>query len=791
MALIDWLYRVVFSFVVEYSAFLVVDKFVKSVLKNTTTDEEKRTIWMYESWALFIECLLFYLIYQVPYFLILFTSLTIGYTQLSGRSSFSVFLANLRAHWENHMQHEESLKQIERQKQQQQHLQQQALGIAGLNHSTAADLGNLSGQGSELGYGTKYQLFNKQSHLNYPPNATVVPGQERPAYSLELTSVTYRDVINKGSVLYPVSSTNWNNSEPITRVDSHSASLMYRQSETNSNALQFQDNNIKRTLWSNVNLQRRSLHSDTNAKIQQNPVSSIKSKLMNIMRFGNTAPMPVGLTNNGQNMCFINSVIQCLARSPFLVDYLTADAAKESECTVAESELLSTLAELLDILTIDPPSSEHKVFSAVKFCKAASMLNPSLVSPPENKLAQQDAAEFLMWLLSILHHILNKNRQALECDSSMIVKDDKFSSPRLANLKLIYGDLNANRIRELKDQCRREIAVANGLENESYAEAIQRLSDLEWLTHKQANDTIIDNLFTGQLVEAYHSLEHGHISVNLQAFNVLPVPIAAPRYSAGRLVMLEDCFTSFCNIEILTENPSESHNQHEPLIQIPNFQKKRTLGRINLGATPVSRKPSHLGLTDLPSPIYQPLLQPTISVIQPMSPPVGSLISNESCNLDHAFKTSTPIGSENAMSLSQAKLQRRCLLRQLPECLIIQLMRFRYDSSENVSTKVKTSVSIRLNHFNLKDAIYDTVTQRSDLTAPAAGFVYELYGLCLHLGGDSTSHGHYISYCLIGTKWYRMDDENVNEVNMDYQLNSEEIKENAYLLFYRRMNSKT
>ena len=346
------------------------------------------------------------------------------------------------------------------------------------------------------------------------------------------------------------------------------------------------------------------------------------------------------------------------------------------------------------------------------------------------------------------------------------------------------------------------------------------MSDLEWLTHKQTNDTVIDGLFTGQLVEAYHSLEHGHISVALQAFNILPVPIAAPRFSSG-LVMLEDCFTNFCNIENLSDVPAGIAQQlqhqdngvvvgqanREPLIQLGGGARRRNVGHnTGLGGTPLTRKPphlSHLAGGYMPSPIHQSVLpaqlgqdpssQPLLMSSPPSSSPAfGQREKND--NLEFAdnnnFRTSTPIGGEvpTQRSAFLSRLQRRCLLRQLPECLIIQLMRFRYDQAARIPTKVTTSVSIRLRSFNLRDVIYDTVTHRSDLTAHPGGYIYELYALCLHLGGNSTSHGHYVSYCLDGEKWYRMDDQDVVEVNMEYQLSTEEIRQNAYLLFYRKMN---
>ena len=333
---------------------------------------------------------------------------------------------------------------------------------------------------------------------------------------------------------------------------------------------------------------------------------------------------------------------------------------------------------------------------------------------------------------------------------------------------------------------------------------------------------MIDGLFTGQLVEAYHSLEHGHISVTLQAFNILPVPIAAPRFSSG-LVMLEDCFTNFCNIENLPDVPAGisqqlphqdngilgGHTKREPVVQLSGATRRRNLSHSGgLGNTPVTRKPSHLShLTGayMPSPIHQSVLptqfgpdlnsQPHLmSSPPPSSPPtLGQRENGENMEFldNNNFRTSTPIGGEVSTQRPAflSRLQRRCLLRQLPECLIIQLMRFRYDQSARIPTKMTTSVSIRLRSFNLHDVIYDTVTRRSDLTAHPGGYIYELYALCLHLGGNSTSHGHYVSYCLDGEKWYRMDDQDVVEVNMEYQLSTEEIRQNAYLLFYRKMNA--
>lgn len=379
-------------------------------------DQEKRSIWLYESVCLSLICILIYLFHHVPYLLIVLTSITFAYTQVFGRAGFTNAFANLRSHWENHLQHEESMKQIERQKQQQQQLQQQALGLAGVNHNKVANLNNQVIKGHELGYGQNF--LSKHANLQYPPNATVIPGNNRPTYSIG-PSVAYREAIEQSSRIFTSQAgRNWNNVGHFSNEDSLPFRLNRGQYDNNRSRLQDIDSSVKKTLWSNTNLQRRSLHhSQQLDKLPKSmpSSSSIKKKFMNVIGFRPTVPKPVGLVNNGQNMCFINSVVQCLARSPFLVECITADAAKELECNVAESNLLSSLAELLDILTIDPSCSDNKAFNATRFRKAVSGLNPSLVSPPGEQLKQQDAAEFLMWLLATVHTILNKNSQVLEC----------------------------------------------------------------------------------------------------------------------------------------------------------------------------------------------------------------------------------------------------------------------------------------------------------------------------------------------------------------------------------------
>ena len=96
-------------------------------------------------------------------------------------------------------------------------------------------------------------------------------------------------------------------------------------------------------------------------------------------------------------------------------------------------------------------------------------------------------------------------------------------------------------------------------------------------------------------------------------------------------------------------------------------------------------------------------------------------------------------------------------------------------------------VQVDLNDLDLGHLVVDSIMQREDLASLNESHHYQLYGVCLHVAGPSGHSGHYISYSrAMDGRWYKYDDELVSHVNMVYELNTLTVRENAYLLFYRK-----
>ena len=367
---------------------------------------------------------------------------------------------------------------------------------------------------------------------------------------------------------------------------------------------------------------------------------------------------------------------------------------------------------------------------------------------------------------------------------------------------------------------------------EAYAEPIQRLSDLEWLTYKESNNSVIDDLFMGQLVEAQRCVECNHISVNIQTFNVLPVPIVEPRQLNG-LVYLEDCFTKFGTTEDLVGpnglrcecgggrhtkvpgfTPVRGQQQQQqqqwgspPVVATCPSSQHAVYNNNNTGASPALANGGAGSIVGsrLPAGLYrrkQQLLRSdsalTASPVHATAmSPISSLreeeVNDSGFHDNQMIRTSTPIHAPPQSPVAKfTDGQRRSLLRQLPECLVIQLMRFTQHGLE--ITKLHKPVSVPLQGLDLTHLVIDNVMQREEIgsnSLTSNNYKYELYGVCVHLGGENMACGHYLAYSKhVDGSWYKFDDESVVPVNMEYELTTKYVRENAYLLFYKKTGAQ-
>lgn len=128
-------------------------------------------------------------------------------------------------------------------------------------------------------------------------------------------------------------------------------------------------------------------------------------------------------------------------------------------------------------------------------------------------------------------------------------------------------------------------------------------------------------------------------------------------------------------------------------------------------------------------------------------------------------------------------------LKDLPEILVINFKRFKYD--ENVDKMVKLFDSISypstLRLFNTT-----TTSKKNEDKSEDDFSLYDLYALVVHIGGGPM-HGHYISLCKIKAKlWLLFDDETVELVDDAYVMrffgNGPGLA-SAYILFYQKCDT--
>ena len=227
---------------------------------------------------------------------------------------------------------------------------------------------------------------------------------------------------------------------------------------------------------------------------------------------------PPGLSNTG-NICFLVSVIHCLAGIEGFVSLLLQFPTPQEE---SDNNLISSLQLVIQ-------QCQNWNLSSIKPNKlllAISSLAPHLVTIRSQ--SQQDAGEFLLWLLDALHEMHKKaNKVDMTEEKQSVIARLQSEKDTIQSLEMRSDDI------------------------ETYPDKLIKLSSVDYSILEQENMSSIYKMCCGQLFEARECQQCKRVSTNIEYYTILTLPVPQNTNSDIRL-----CFKLFSQIESL----NHSHN---------------------------------------------------------------------------------------------------------------------------------------------------------------------------------------------------------------------------------------
>ncbi|CEG46804.1 ubiquitin carboxyl-terminal hydrolase 8-like [Plasmopara halstedii] len=237
------------------------------------------------------------------------------------------------------------------------------------------------------------------------------------------------------------------------------------------------------------------------------------------------ATLPCGLVNTG-NLCFVNAVLQCLAVVPGFLDgvnralQMRTQLHHVQEMDDAQTQKLLVIQTLVSLLEgIQAEHDEDEVESAASRCTY-------LISSAASRQEQQDAEEFLTFLLELLHGLLRAPAQPVR---SEVEERRQF---------LLSEQRILNRLRRYDPDDPR-----------SYLNAVENLGDLRWNYYLRQSSSIVTDLFSGQTVRGSQCCSCAKLTCLHEEQRVISLSIQASK--SGQT--LANCIESFRHTEKLTD----------------------------------------------------------------------------------------------------------------------------------------------------------------------------------------------------------------------------------------------
>ncbi|XP_068452821.1 ubiquitin carboxyl-terminal hydrolase 21 [Clinocottus analis] len=243
----------------------------------------------------------------------------------------------------------------------------------------------------------------------------------------------------------------------------------------------------------------------------------------------------VGLRNIG-NTCFLNAVVQCLSHTRSLRDYSLLSAYRDDKFCKEEAQLMEAFSQVLsglwDVNDGDSVVNPRQFYSIFKEAV-----------PHFSGYSQQDAQEFLRFLLDKLHTEVN----------------------RRANVR----------------------RTGKEAEQTFHRFRISEEAAAMWKKHLERDDSKIVDLFSGQLRSSLHCSVCSHYSNTFDVFCDLSLPI--PKRSS---VTLRECLELFSQEEKLDKENSpmcERCNRHTECTKRLSIQRFPQVIVIHLNRFTTSR----------------------------------------------------------------------------------------------------------------------------------------------------------------------------------------------------------
>lgn len=238
---------------------------------------------------------------------------------------------------------------------------------------------------------------------------------------------------------------------------------------------------------------------------------------------------PPGLFNEG-NTCFINSTLQCLNWTPGFAKVLPQFTGERSDNSIFLEKLNNVLRlckQLPDGKSIFNPVSTLELLSAI------SMLGCHLVVSPKSCQNQQDAAEFLLWLLNHLHATLHNQSRA--------------------ETKAAYDEKQVLGMEEERRKCKVRISEIGSENTNSLCEPMNNLSGLDWELYWLDHASSLYELFMGQILEARKCQKCDKVTMNVEYFTLLPLALPVGT-DPECTYSLDNCFDKFSQAEELVQD---------------------------------------------------------------------------------------------------------------------------------------------------------------------------------------------------------------------------------------------